>query len=60
MPLLLHAERGNARKVMPNAFTKHAAARALVRAKTANAMIRSTVRGRGLRERWIGRRLGKA
>ena len=37
-------ERGSARKVIPNAFTKHAAARALVRAKTANATIRSSSR----------------
>jgi hypothetical protein len=37
-------ERGNARKVTPKAFTKHAAASALVRAKTAKASRRRSSR----------------
>ena len=37
-------ERGSARKVIPNAFTKHAAASALVSANTANEAIKITSR----------------
>ena len=52
-------ERGNARKLTPKALTKHAAASALVRAKTAKAMIRMSSRKvfEGL---LIGRILGTA
>ena len=45
-------ERGKARKVTPKAFTKQAAARALVKAKIASATMRSNSRG-GLAKREV-------